>query len=138
MIKEIWKNTLPSFGAQIRVEREKFFHHAIYVDDKTVIQFGDGFSYFKNPEVNTVCVTCLKDFLSGGVLEVRKYDDEELKKLKTSELIVKTALQHLGERGYDFLFNNCEHFSNDCAFGIRYSSQTDEIRERVIKLMNKK
>ena len=34
-----------------------------------------------------------------------------------------------GRGGYDYRTNNCEHFSNECAFGEHYSRQSGEGNE---------
>ena len=39
------------------------------------------------------------------------------------------ALSAVGRGGYDYRTNNCEHFSNECAFGEHYSRQSGEENE---------
>ena len=72
-------------------------------------------------------VTTLDKFLAGGELEVRCYTDEELKKKRKPDEIIEYAKAHLGEKGYDIISNNCEHFSNRCAFGISESNQVEDV-----------
>ena len=43
--------------------------------------------------------------------------------------IVENARSRIGEGGYHILYNNCEHFVNQCAFGEKVSSQVDGLRE---------
>ena len=50
-----------------------------------------------------------------------------MKKKRTPDEIIAYAKAHLGEGGYNLVTNNCEHFSNRCAFGVSNSSQVEEI-----------
>ena len=43
--------------------------------------------------------------------------------------IAAAALSAVGRGGYDYRTNNCEHFSNECAFGEHYSRQSGEGNE---------
>lgn len=116
----------PSFGDQIKVNRGLYSHHGIYIGNDRVIQFGSTTGEL-DPEKAMVIETSLEDFLKGGELLVAEYTPEELKKKRSPEEIVKYAKAHLGEMGYDIINNNCEHFSNECAFGERKSMQVDNI-----------
>ena len=40
------------------------------------------------------------------------------------------ARSRLGEGGYNILHNNCEHFVNECVFGIKKSEQEEEVRRK--------
>ena len=80
-----------------------------------------------DPSKARVINTPLNEFLKGGVLEVRVYTDEELKRKRSPKAIVAEALAHLGEGGYNIISNNCEHFSNLCAFGKKESNQVEAV-----------
>lgn len=119
---------MPVFGDQIRVNRGMYFHHGIYASDDCVIHFAPPLNAQSiNPEAARIITTSLEQFLGEGVLEVRIYNEQELKEKRTPSEIVNYALAHLGEGGYDLVKNNCEHFSNDCAFGRKVSAQVDSI-----------
>ncbi|MBQ3640781.1 MAG: lecithin retinol acyltransferase family protein [Spirochaetia bacterium] len=68
--------------------------------------------------------TSLEDFLKDGELKIQKRDLKGWEPFPTEEIIRKAKL-HCGEkRGtYDLLYNNCEHFANECRFGRHYSLQ---------------
>jgi len=133
---EVWDYTLPFAGAQIRVKRPLYYHHGIYVGNNQVIHFGNGdINDTKHPELNTVHQSSVEEFLDGGLLEVRVYSKDEKKKLLSTKKIIENAINGLGRKGYDFLKDNCEHFSNECAFGIKYSAQTNKLRGSIRELL---
>lgn len=120
---EKWDYSEPAPGAQIRVSRPSYYHHGIYIGNDKVIHFGEGNSDTdtQNPEVNTVHLSSLAEFLKGGFLEVRSYSFKEKLILRKSSEIIAEAEKMLGSGGYNLITNNCEHFSNLCAFGVKYS-----------------
>ena len=119
----------PMLGDQIRVNRGLYYHHGIYENDETIYQFASPQGSEVSPETAIVCTTTLDNFLKGGELEVREYSEEELNKKKSSEEIIEFAKSKLGSNlgGYNIISNNCEHFSNLCAFGKAKSNQVDDI-----------
>ncbi len=123
----MWSFKKPEYGNQIRVNRGLYYHHGIYESDDCVYQFASPEGAEISPETAVVCTTTLEKFLNGGDLEVREYTEEELKELKPKDEIIKYAKDHLGEMGYNLISNNCEHFSNRCAFGKSESEQVNNI-----------
>lgn len=123
----MWVKMKPEYGAQIRVSRGLYYHHGIYANDNEVYQFASPVGSEVSQETAEVMVTTLDKFLDGGELEVRCYTDEELKKKRKPDEIIEYAKAHLGEKGYDIISNNCEHFSNRCAFGKSESNQVEDV-----------
>lgn len=123
----MWELKNPSFGDQIRVNRGLYYHHGIYESDERVYHFTALDGIETSAETARVVCTPLKEFLKGGNVEVRKYTAEELKRKKSAEDIIDYAKAHLGEGGYNLISNNCEHFSNRCAFGVSNSHQVENI-----------
>ena len=121
----MWSKIKPVYGSQIRVNRGLYYHHGIYESDDVVYQFASTNGEL-DPETAVVCTTTLQGFLKGGELETREYSEEEKKELRTPDEIIKYAKEHLGEKGYNIVSNNCEHFSNRCAFGVSKSNQVDD------------
>ena len=125
----MWQKIKPSYGDQIRVNRGLYFHHGIYVSDDEVIQYASP----KGSEISApnalIISTTLDEFLKGGEVEVRTYSDEEKKRVRSKEEIVKFAKSMLGTGlgEYDLINNNCEHFSYYCAFGEKFSNQVNDI-----------
>ena len=122
----MWVNKKPEYGNQIRVNRGLYYHHGIYESDNVVYQFASRDGEL-NPETAEVCTASLEEFLKGGIVEVREYTEEEKKRLRSPDEIIKYAREHLGEMGYNLFSNNCEHFSNRCAFGVSESDQIDNL-----------
>ncbi len=123
----MWKKINPSFGSQIRVNRGYYYHHGIYESDDVIYQFASPEGSEVSPETAVVGTTTLAKFLKGGELEVRIYTEEEKQKLKKPKEIIEYAKAHIGERGYNLITNNCEHFSNRCAFGVSQSDQINDL-----------
>ena len=115
----------------IRVRLGDLYHYGIFVSEHEVIQFGlaPGVRAIPDTEVE-VCTSDIDAFLAGGFLEVGVPDKQESKKRISPKRTVDTARSHLGERGYNILFNNCEHFAYLCAYGVKYSAQSEAFRER--------
>lgn len=125
---------IPSFADHIRVYRKLYYHHGIYLDDKTVISFG-GVSqdYTLDPSKARVVITTLDEFLKGGIVEVRIYTEEEKKKKRSLQDIANYALSCVGNGGYNLVRNNCEHFANECVFGVKKSEQVDHIMNQLFR-----
>lgn len=125
----MWVNKKPIYGDQIRVNRGLYFHHGIYVSDEEVIQYASPKGSEISPKTALIISTSLKDFLKDGKVEVRTYNDDELKKVRSKDEIVKFARSELGKGlgEYNIIENNCEHFSNYCAFGEKKSNQVEDI-----------
>lgn len=124
----MWIEKKPSFGDQIRVSRGLYYHHGIYATDKSVYHFAPpGNTDTLDPSAARIIETSLDDFLKGGTIEVRVYTEEEQKRKRSPKEIITCAKAHLGEEGYDIVSNNCEHFSNLCAFGSKESNQVEAV-----------
>lgn len=124
-MKERWEQTEPKKGCQIRVSRGLYYHHGIFLDDLRVVHFGDISG--AGAEEQSVRLTTLEEFLKGGYPEVRIYSFFERRKIFSPDKTERIALSLVGSKGYDFVSNNCEHFSNFCAYGKRESMQSDRI-----------
>ncbi|MDM0459110.1 lecithin retinol acyltransferase family protein [Clostridium perfringens] len=126
--KEIWSIKEPSKGDHIRVNRGIYSHHGIYVSDDEVIHFtGTEDDSILDWSKNEVIKTDIDYFLRGGKLEVKEYTEDELSDLYPVEHIVTYARACLGDRGYNLVFNNCEHFANVCTLGRFRSKQVENV-----------
>lgn len=128
-----WELIDPYPGAHIRVQVGQIYHHAIYIGNCEVVQFGLPFSYQNDPSTIKVIKSKVDDFLGNGFLEVRVYSKKENKLKYSNEEIIKNAISRIGEGGYSLLCNNCEHFANECVFGKKVSTQVDSIHEEIRK-----
>ena len=128
-----------------------YSHHGIDVGNGAVIHYtGDDW------RSSRVCRSPRVEFAMGNVVRVRSYVDfhrvaslEEFVVRETNrrvqalgdrlrgfgpadldpspEATVARAESRLGEGGFDFLFNNCEHFATWCKTGLRDSRQIEAI-----------
>lgn len=125
----MWNIRELRYGDQIRVNRGIYYHHGIYEDDNHIYQYASKEGSEVSPENALIIVTDLKTFLKGGIAEARDYDELELRKLKSKDEIINTAKSLLGTGlgEYNLISNNCEHFSNYCAFGKKESNQVEDV-----------
>ena len=86
-----WDMIEPYYGAHIRVEIGKLYHHGIYVGNDEVVQFGLPMDVYRDPKTVKVIKSPISEFLGGGFLEVRRYDRKELKQKNSDEEIVRIA-----------------------------------------------
>lgn len=131
--KEIWIRRNPNKGNHIKVNRGVYTHHGVYISDDEVIHFtGTEDDSILDWSKNEVIKTDLEYFLRGGELEVKEYTDDELKDLYPVEHIVAYARACLGNREYNLIFNNCEHFANTCTLGRFRSNQVEKVFNKII------
>lgn len=130
LVEESWIQRKPEMGDHIRVMRlgGLYAHHGVYVSDDEVIHFtgkeDDSILDWSKPEVIT---SDLEHFLKGGTLEIKEYSDEEFQDLYSPEQIVTYARACLEDKGYNLVFNNCEHFANVCTLGRFRSNQVERV-----------
>ncbi len=117
-------------GDVIFVERMGLYrHYGVYVGKGEVIHyssinsdFGDDISIHK---------TTLKKFLDGRngyyICKFPKRPDIENYHLFTKKETVQRAYQRLGERRYNLLGNNCEHFAIWCRTNVSESGQVRRV-----------
>lgn len=116
-------------GDQIYVYRELFNiggiyeHHGIDCGDGTVIH------YRKPSEV--IERTSLVTFSRGNLVYIRQYAEGFC---FVPEIVVERAESRLGEKKYNLLFNNCEHFATWCKIGISDSKQIRDFVPAIAKL----
>ncbi|MFO8039345.1 MAG: lecithin retinol acyltransferase family protein [Sodalinema sp.] len=87
-------------------------HHGIDCGDGTVIH------YSKREDEATVKRTSIGAFTGGKRVYTRQYPAHYI-----AETTLQRAESRLGEREYNLLFNNCEHFATWCKTGISDSKQ---------------
>lgn len=107
-----------SKGDHIKVHRVGYWHHGIDLGDGTVVHFTGEPGRKTNA---TVKRTLMEEFLSGGKLVVVEYSESY-----NPEEVVKRALSMLWNGGYNFIFNNCEHFARYCKTGEKKSEQVKD------------
>jgi hypothetical protein len=93
-----------------------YTHHGIDMGDGTIIHFSGEPTRLRHAEVR---LDTLEDFAMGSPLEVISHEGVA----RSPEVIVATAREHLGERGYRLWQHNCEHFATYCVTGRAESAQ---------------
>ncbi len=105
-------------GDQIYVYRELwnlegvYEHHGIDCGDGTVI-------HYRKPS-ETVERTSWETFSRNKPVYKKSYSNQFC---FLPDIVVERAQSRLGERKYNLLFNNCEHFANWCKTGLNESVQ---------------
>ena len=131
-----WEFTTPKSGDMVRVKVGSVYHYGVFVSEEEVIQFG--FAPIarqtqKDSEIE-VCSADVDAFLCGGFLEVATLDKKEQKQRRKPKETVEISRSRLGEKGYNILYNNCEHFAYECVMGEKKCTQADAIRNLFRKM----
>ncbi len=133
-----WVLKEASSGDMVRVALSELYHYGVYVSDAEIIQFGLPPTRARSAAELLVCATDLDTFLCGKFLEVAEFDRAERRKKRAPDEIVRIARSRIGEGGYQILYNNCEHFANECVFGTHESPLVEQVRKAVREKLAKK
>ena len=85
-------------------------HHGIDCGDETVVHYRKG--------TETIERTSKAYFTDGKKVYVKRYPLRYI-----ADNVIQRAVSKLGERKYNIIFNNCEHFATWCITGVSYSQQ---------------
>jgi hypothetical protein len=125
-----WSLKCPKEGDIIRVSIGNNIHHyGIYVSDSCIIQYGKASDIFQDSSEVSVFVGTIKEFVGNKYIEVREYSLIEKLKKNSKEKIIKKAKERIGEKKYNILNNNCEHFVNECVFNKHESLEAKQYSE---------
>lgn len=102
-------------GDHICVSRGLYAHHGIDIGGGRVIHYSGEPTRIWDAEV---CITTREAFADGGTIRVLNTP-----KRYAGRTIVKRAQSRLGERRYNLVTNNCEHFAHWCRSGKRVCHQ---------------
>ena len=103
-------------GEQIYTVREflningVYEHHGIDCGDGTVIHYRKG--------TETIERTSKAYFTDARKVYIKRYPLRYI-----PDTVIQRAESRLGERKYNIIFNNCEHFATWCLTGVGYSQQ---------------
>lgn len=114
-------------GTELIVDRFGYRHHGIYVGGGLVIHYAGWITYRQG----LVEVIALENFAGKLPIRVGRVPTESLR----GEDIVRRARSRLGERCYDVLKNNCEHFVSWCQVGESRSTQVERLQARMQRVM---
>jgi Lecithin retinol acyltransferase len=110
----------PPLGAHVLTPRHGYTHHAIYVGQGRVVQYGGLSRGLARGPVEEVP---LLRFSHGRPIWIRVGEFG----WKDQPEVVCRARSRLGENRYRVLTNNCEHFCEWCVRGQHHSYQVDEL-----------
>lgn len=79
----------------LKVKRLGYSHHALSISEYEVIHYQDGEVKFES----------IENFAKGAVIHV-----VDTPRLYKKDEVITRAYSKLGERKYNLIFNNCEHF----------------------------
>ena len=126
----IWWQSECKQGDMIRISFGNFYHYGIFVSEDEVIQFGlppfDGLLTRKFEDI-AVCVSDIDTFSGGRVVEVASMEKSDKVKRLSPKKTVQRARERIGEKGYDILHNNCEHFARYCYLGEKRCEVTEGV-----------
>ena len=105
-------------GDHIRVKRGLYWHHGIDCGDGTVIHYS---GELKNKRHAAIERTSLDQFAQSSPVDKIKVVPYE--RADPPDLVMQRAAERLGETGYSFLGDNCEHFAHWCKTGRKKSRQ---------------
>jgi hypothetical protein len=116
----------PVPGSHLITRRRGYAHHGIYLGGGRVMHYAGRVKY---PQ-GLVEEISLAEFSEGRafhaeILQTGRFGGNE---------IVRRARSRLGERRYDLLRNNCEHFCNWCRLGENRSLQVESLTAPVRQL----
>ncbi len=132
-----WICDAPLQGDIIRVKVKFYYHYGIYVSGDEIIQFGLPDNEGINPDEIEVLSTDINTFLNGGNLETAKLTFHENIKRRSRKATVEYARGRIGQKGYNILHNNCEHFASECVFGKRKSDLLENVRQEIHSKIDK-
>ncbi len=127
-----WSPSQCKAGDMIRIQLGSFYHMGIFVSENEIIQFG----LPPVPEYRTdldkveVVATDIDVFSCGKIVEVAQMSLKEKLRRFSPQKTIELARSRIGEKGYNIIHNNCEHFAYECVFGIKYCSQVESLREK--------
>lgn len=109
-------------GDHIYVNYGGYTHHGIYCGNERVIHYGRG---GKIREVS------LSSFAQHHHVSVQKHHHSY-----PADRVISRANKRLGEKKYNLVFNNCEHFAAWCKVGKSRSRQVENPAKSVIKFIS--
>ncbi|MDP4182425.1 MAG: lecithin retinol acyltransferase family protein [Bacillota bacterium] len=106
-------------------------HYGIYIGDNKVIHYMTPNNSGKASDAE-VAETTMDGHFDKDKMFVLKFDKE---KVFNPEETVKRAKSMLGEKKYNLVTDNCEHFALWCKIGVRKSYQVDSLTPDQLSLL---
>ena len=132
-----WELNEIKVGDAVRVNMGLYYHYGICTAEDRIVQFGLP-EIGSNPDTIEVCATDINRFLNGKFAEVMVLSKKELKNKNDTKTIIEKAEKSIGEKGYNILHNNCEHFMNRCIFNVSVSKESNDVQKEIRELITPK
>ncbi len=119
-------------GDMLRVRNGSIYHYGVCVGENEIVQFGlpPSLRQRRPDSEQVVCLTDAEGFAQGQIIETACLDAKERRSRIPPRKTVALARARLGEGGYSLIHNNCEHFANECVFGVKRCTQEEETRRK--------
>jgi len=119
-------NREPQPGDIIWADRSPlpYNHCGIYEGAGRVIHFASQEGSEINQENAVVHETSFEHFKDGCPVKVIKLENCKY----NAEETLRRARECIGDKGYDFFTNNCDHFATWCRTGVKHSLQVDKVK----------
>lgn len=114
-------------GSRLIVRRRAYFHHGIYIGNGRVIHYA---GWVRGTRGLVEEVT-LEEFTEGHPYRIGRMPPDR----RAGEDVVGRARSRLGERRYNLLRNNCEHFCNWSQLGECRSEQVEALMKPALLLV---
>ncbi|GFO00259.1 group XVI phospholipase a2-like protein [Plakobranchus ocellatus] len=125
-------------GSLLEIDQGNYKHWAIYIGDRKVchltveaVMGGPSFTASLaclKTNKGKILVQLFRDMLAGETPPVFVNNSRDSKWTpRSAEDIVTSALSYAGQKvRYDLVTFNCEHFANECRYGIKASLQVED------------
>lgn len=114
----------PKLGDHLVTPRKAYTHHGLYIGNGKVIHYKGFYEELKSGPVTEIC---LSEFGLDSGNHVGFFIEPHEHKIRSNEDIVAQARSRLGEKSYNLIWNNCEHFVHDCIYNENKSKQVDSV-----------
>ncbi|XP_055896313.1 phospholipase A and acyltransferase 3-like [Biomphalaria glabrata] len=126
-------------GDRVQFKRGVYSHWGVYIGDRKIVHLAgeDNDGINGNIQAKHVFTISGKTFNKARVVVDDFWDvvgedkafinndrDKKWSALQP-DIIVKNALEKIGQEGYNLICSNCEHFANFCRYGLSKSDQVD-------------
>ena len=117
----------PPLAAHLIAKRVGYAHHGIYIGNGVVVHYS-GLS--RGWSAGPVQEVSLAKFSQGRPVRVRPHETPRF----DAQQVIRRARSRLGERCYQLMSNNCEHFCEWCVQGESRSHQVELLKSRPRRL----
>jgi hypothetical protein len=101
-----------------------YWHYGIDLGDETIVHLATE----DDKQTMSVQRTTVEAFANGHTLHVELVDDP-----LPDEVVIQSAIEAIGRKGYCLTSGNCEHFARELKCGNAQSTQVEQVVHSVIR-----